>query len=56
MSSFQHIAIVSAPGSLFPIGCSLNADVNIVFAGEMGRLVVADVAERNFKMIPGSCS
>ena len=34
--------------SLF-IGCSLDADVNVVFAGDRGRLIVADVAVKSFK-------
>ena len=32
------------------VGCSLNADVNIVFADDGGRLVVADVALKSFKV------
>ena len=31
------------------IGCSLDADVDVVFAGDGGRLVVADVAVKSFK-------
>ena len=31
------------------IGCSLDADVDVVFAGDGGQLVVADVAVRSFK-------
>ena len=31
------------------VGCSLNADVNFVFAGDGGRLVVSDVAVKGFK-------
>ena len=32
------------------VGRSLNADVDIVFAGDGGRLVVADVAVKSFKL------
>ena len=31
------------------VGCSLNANVNIVFAGDEGRLVVADIAIKTFE-------
>ena len=31
------------------VGCSLDADVDVVFAGDGGRLVVADVAVKSFK-------
>ena len=31
------------------IGCSLDADVDVVFAGDGGRRVVADVAVKSFK-------
>ena len=31
------------------VGCSLDADVDVVFAGDEGRLVVADVAVKSFK-------
>ena len=31
------------------VGRSLNANVNVVYAGDEGRLVVADVAVKSFK-------
>ena len=31
------------------VGCSLDADVNVVFAGDGGQLVVADVAIKSFE-------
>ena len=31
------------------VGCSLDADVNVVFAGDEGRLVVGDVAVKSLK-------
>ena len=31
------------------VGCSLDADVNVVFAGDKGQLVVADVAVKSFR-------
>ena len=31
------------------VGLSLNADVDVIFAGDGGRLVVADVAVKSFK-------
>ena len=33
------------------VGRSLDPDVNIVFAGDEGRLVVADVAIKSFKFL-----
>ena len=39
---------VSAGVSLL-VGRSLDADVDVVFAGDGGRLVVADVAVKSFK-------
>ena len=43
----QHTAAAVALGSL--VGRSLDADVDVVFAGDGGRLVVADVAIKSFK-------
>ena len=31
------------------VGCSLDVDVDVVFAGDGGRLVAADVAVKSFK-------
>ena len=41
---------VSAGVSLL-VGRSLDADIDVVFAGDGGRLVVADVAVKSFKFI-----
>ena len=46
--SFQHSAATTALGSLL-VWCSLNTIVNFVFAGDGGRLVVADVAVKSFE-------
>ena len=42
----QHTAAAVAQGVSFLVGCSLDADI---FAGDGGRLVVADVAVISFK-------
>ena len=42
----QHTA---ATGVSLLVGRSLDADVDVVFAGDGGRLVVADVAVKRFK-------
>ena len=39
----------SSAGVSLLVGCSLDADVNVVFAGEGGQLVVADVAVKSLK-------
>ena len=33
------------------VGCSFDADVNVVFAGDEGQLVVVDVAVKSFKFL-----
>ena len=38
----------SSVGASLLIGCSLNADVNLVIADDGGRLFVADVAVKSF--------
>ena len=48
LTFFQHTAAAVALGSLL-VGRSLDADVDVVFAGDGGRLVVADVAVKSFK-------
>ena len=35
-------------GVILLIGCSLNADVDLVYAGDRRRLVVADVTVKSF--------
>ena len=46
MRSFQHSA---AAGVSLLVGRSLNAIVNLVFAGDEGQLVVADVTVKTFE-------
>ena len=51
----SNFNVFSAYGSCTSIGvsllvrCSLDADVDVVFAGDRSRLVVADVAVKSFK-------
>ena len=49
MSSFQHRAAIVALGVSLLIGRSLNADVNLFFAEDGDRLVVADIAVKGFE-------
>ena len=39
----------SSAGVSLLVGCSLDADVDVVFAGDGGRLVVADVSVKSYK-------
>ena len=45
----QHTAAAPALGVSLLVGRSLDADVDVVFAGDGGRLVVVDVAVKSFK-------
>ena len=49
LTSSQHTAAVPAMGVSLLVGRSLDADVDVVFAGDGARLVVADVAVKSFK-------
>ena len=46
---FSAYESCSSNGDLLLVGSSLDADVDVVFAGDDGRLVVADVAVKGFK-------
>ena len=46
---FSAYGRCSGAGVSLLVGCSLNADVNIVFAGDGGWLVVANVAIKSFE-------
>ena len=46
---FVVFSAFCSPGFSLLGGCSLNVIVNLVFANDVGRLVVADVAIKSFK-------
>ena len=46
---FSAYSSRTSAGVSLLVGRSLDADVNVVFAGDGGRLVVADVAVKSFK-------
>ena len=46
---FSAYGSCSSAGVSLLVGRSLDADVDVVFAGDRGRLVVADVAVKSFK-------
>ena len=46
---FSGYSSRSSAGVCLLVGCSLDADVDLVFAGDGGRLVFADVAVKSFK-------
>ena len=46
---FSAYGSCNSAGVSFLDGCSLHPDVDVVFAGDGGRLVVADVAVKSFK-------
>ena len=46
---FSAYSSRSSTGVCLLVGHSLDADVNVVFAGDGGQLVVADVAVKSFK-------
>ena len=49
LNVFSAYSSRSSSGVSLLVGCSLDADVEVVFAGDGGRLVVADVAVKSFK-------
>ena len=46
---FSAFGIRCSAGVSLLVGRSLNANVNLVFAGDEGRLVVADIAVKTFE-------
>ena len=49
LSFFSVFGSCCSTGVSLLVGCNLNANVNIVFAGDEGQLVVADMAVKTFE-------
>ena len=49
LAVFSAYGNYSSAGVSLLVGRSLDADVNVIFAGDEGRLVVSDVAIKSFK-------